>query len=140
MIRFFLAYLIYYWGGMYRFIGNRYNMAEAHRTAVRLFSLAYRVDATYRKARLDRGVLLWRELGRFKEAIGDFDALLQEDPSYTQALFNRAMAYQGCGRFAEAIHDLENYLSQASASEDDYYVVAQRNLILLKGLLEERET
>ena len=139
MFRFTLAYLIHYWGGMYRFIGNRYNMTEAHRMAVRLFSLAYQVDTTYRKARLDRGVLYWRELGRFKEALEDFDALLQEDPGYIQAIFNRAMAYQGCGRFADAIRDLETYLELTSPHEDDYYLVAKRNLILLKGLLEERD-
>lgn len=138
MFRFTLAYLIHYWGGIYRFIGNRYNMAEAHRIAVRLFSLAYQVDMSYRKARLDRGVLYWRELGQFKEALGDFDALLEEDPGYIQALFNRAMAYQGCGRFADAIGDLESYL-ELTAIEDDYYPVAKRNLILLKGLLEEHD-
>lgn len=88
---------------------------------------------------MDRGVLLWRELRQFKEALSDFDALLQEDPTYTQALFNRAMAYQGCGRFDDAVRDLETYLEMASASSDDYYLMGQRNLILLKGMLEERE-
>ncbi len=78
-------------------------------------------------------------VGRFKEALEDFDALLQEDPGYIQAIFNRAMAYQGCGRFADAIRDLETYLELTSPHEDDYYLVAKRNLILLKGLLEERD-
>ncbi|MBK9049823.1 MAG: hypothetical protein IPL78_02540 [Chloroflexi bacterium] len=135
MLRFFLAYFIYTYGGMYRLVGNRYNLSEAHQMAVRLFSLAYRMDASYRKARLDRGVLYWRELGKVKEALDDFDALLDEDAQYSAALFNRAMAYQSCGRFPDAIQDLEDYLQLESAPADDYYLTAQRNLLLLRGLL-----
>ena len=137
MFRFFLAYLIYSYGGMYRLVGNRYNMSEAHQMAVRLFSWAYQIDTSYRKARLDRGVLYWRELGKVKEALADFDALLDEDAEYSAALFNRAMAYQSCGRFPDAIQDLEYYLQLASAKEDDYYLTAQRNLLLLRGLLDD---
>ncbi|MBP8000356.1 MAG: tetratricopeptide repeat protein [Chloroflexi bacterium] len=137
MLRFFFAYLIYYYGGMHRFIGNRFNYREAHRRAVRFFSLAYRIDKSYRKARLDRGVLYWRELGKMKEALADFDALLRDDPTYTQALFNRAMAYQDCGRYPDAVRDLENFLTLASPSEDDYYLAAQRSILLLKSLLAE---
>lgn len=106
--------------------------------AVRLFSWAYQIDASYRKARLDRGVLYWRELGKVKEALADFDALLDEDAGYSPALFNRAMAYQSCGRFSDAIQDLEEYLQLAAAKEDDYYLAAQRNLLLLRGLLGEK--
>ena len=136
MFRFFLAYLIYYYGGMHRFMGNRFHLRTAHRRAVRFFSLAYQVDSSYRKARLDRGVLYWRELGKTKEALADFDALLQEDPAFAPALFNRAMAYQSCGRFPEAIRDLEQYLELADPTEDDYYNTARRTLLLLRGLLE----
>ena len=139
MLRFFLAYLIYYYGGMYRFIGNRFHMRTAHRTAVRFFSLAYRIDNNYRKARLDRGVLYWRELGQTKEALADFEALLQEDPAFTPALFNRAMTYQSCGRFPDAIRDLEQYLELADPIEDDYYNTARRTLLLLRGLLERMD-
>ncbi|MCL4867672.1 MAG: tetratricopeptide repeat protein [Anaerolineae bacterium] len=136
MLRFFLAYLIYSYGGLYRLMGNRYNLPEAHRLAVRLFSWAYRVDNSYRKARLDRGVLYWRELNQLPEALADFNALLEEDPAYAQALFNRGMAYQSCGRFAEALTDFETYLDLSAAAEDEYQFAAQRNIVLLRGLLD----
>lgn len=67
--------------------------------------------------RLERGVLLFRELGRTDEALADFNALVEEDPIYAApALFNRAMLAQQNGRYQDALHDLEAYMALSPAT------------------------
>ena len=84
------------------------------------FGRAYKVDPTFRAARLHRGILLGRELGRIDEAIADFDALLAEDPTYNLALFNRAMMWMENGRFPQALADMEAYLAQSDPSDENW--------------------
>jgi tetratricopeptide (TPR) repeat protein len=128
MLRFLWAYLVYTWGGLHRYFGNKNSMRSEHEAAIRYFSKAYEIDPTFRRVRLERGVLLFRELGRMDEAQADFDALLAEDAEYGPALFNRAMLAQQNGRYPEALTDLEAYLSL-----DDYEY--RREADLLAGLL-----
>ena len=91
MLRFLWAYLVYTWGGLHRYFGNQNAMRSEHEAAVRYFTKAYEIDPTFLRVRLERGVLLFRELGRTDEALADFDALVEEDPIYAApALFNRA--------------------------------------------------
>ena len=95
MLRFLWAYLVYTWGGLHRYFGNQNAMRSEHEAAVRYFTKAYEIDPTFLRVRLERGVLLFRELGRTDEALADFDALVEEDPIYAApALFNRAMLAQ----------------------------------------------
>jgi lipoprotein NlpI len=135
-MRFAWAWLLYTWGGLHRYFGIQNSMAREHERAVHYFSRAYKVDPTFRAARLHRGILLGRELGRIDEAIADFDALLEEDPTYSLALFNRGMMWLENGRFAQALEDMEAYLSQADPS-DENWPDAQRIVNLLRDLDEE---
>jgi tetratricopeptide (TPR) repeat protein len=109
MLRFLWAYLVYTWGGLHRYFGNRNSMRSEHEAAVRYFGKAYESDPTFQRVRLERGILLFRELGRTDEALVDFNALLEEDPEYAPALFNRALLAQQNGRYADALTDLEVY-------------------------------
>lgn len=112
-MRFVWAWLLYTWGGLHRYFGIQNSMAREFERAVYYFSRAYAVDPTFRAARLHRGILLGRELGRLDEAIADFDALLAEDPTYYLALFNRGMMWMENGRYPQALADMETYLTQA---------------------------
>ena len=85
--------------------------------------------------RLERGILLWRELGRAGEALADFDALLAEDPHYGPALFCRALAAQEDGRYQAALNDLDTYL--ALPDPEAYQDEASRTAVLLRELLAE---
>jgi tetratricopeptide (TPR) repeat protein len=134
MLRFLYAYLVYTWGGLHRLFGNKNSMRSEHEAAVRYFSKAYEIDPTFQRVRLERGVLLFRELGRLDEALLDFDALLAEDPEYGQALLNRAMLFQHNGRFPEALADLDAFLS---LPPDDYYQEASRMRDILISVIEE---
>lgn len=136
MFRFVRAWLIYTWGGLHRYFGNQNNMRSEHEAAVRYFTRAYRIDPTLRRARLERGILLYRELQRLDEALVDFDALLADDPAYGPALFNRAMLAQEAGRYQDALDDLEAYLHLPG---EEYRAEATRIATFLRQLIEEKD-
>ena len=134
MLRFLWAYLVYTWGGLHRYFGNQNSMRSEHEAAVRYFSKAYEIDPSFQRVRLERGVLLFRELGRMEEAQADFDALLEEDPEYAPALFNRAMLAQQNGRYPDALADLEAY---QTLEDQEYRREADQLVHLLRTLLSD---
>jgi tetratricopeptide (TPR) repeat protein len=131
-----LARFYYMWGSLHRNFGNRSSFVREHHSAVERFTQAYMADPTMRKARLDRGILFYREMGMLDEALEDFDALLDEDPEYLPALLNRAMVYQERGRYSEALRDLESYIKLPSEDEE-YYLIASRTVALLREVVDE---
>lgn len=133
MLRFLWAYLVYTWGGLHRYFGNQNAMRSEHEAAVRYFTKAYEIDPTFLRVRLERGVLLFRELGRMDEALADFNALVEEDPIYAApALFNRAMLAQQNGRYQDALNDLEAYIA---LSPRDYLQETQHLMDVLRSLI-----
>lgn len=134
MLRFFWAYLVYTWGGLHRFFGHKNNLRREYELAIRWFDRAYEIDPTFRRVRLERAMLLWRELSRFDEALVDFDWLLDDDPAYGPALFGRAMVLQENGRYQDALTDLDTYLSLPDP--EPYWDEAQRTAALLRELLD----
>ena len=136
MWRIFIARILYMWGSLHRNFGNMNGLVREHENAIRRFSQAYDIDPTLREARLDRGIILYRELGLLDEAQADFDALLVEDPDYRPALLNRAMLAQERGQYVEALADLENYLDLPNEDEE-YWVMASRTADLLREIVAE---
>lgn len=134
MLRIIWSYLIYTWGGLHRYFGIQNGMKSEFERAVHYFSRAYDIDPSFKRARRERGVLLWRELRCFDEALQDFNALLQEDPADAEALFNRAMTYQEIGRFQAALDDFAAYLLLPTAENRDE---ARRMIALIQSLLAE---
>lgn len=139
MLRFWLSYFIYLWGGTRRFIGSRNNVRGEFEAAVRSFALAYRIDPSFKRAQLDRAILLWRELGESKEALKLLDKLLHEEPTYTDALFNRANIYQELWYLQPAIDDLEKYLAYSSP-KDVYWDMAVRNMANLRSTFDDLDS
>jgi tetratricopeptide (TPR) repeat protein len=136
MIKFLLARILYMWGSLHRNFGNTTSFLREHRSAVKRFTQAYNLDPGLREARLDRGVLYFREMGMLDEALADFDALLAEDPSYRPALLNRALLFQERGRYREALIDLETYL-ELPEEDREYYTVASRTAAVLREIVAE---
>jgi len=133
MLRFLWAYLVYTWGGLHRYFGNQNAIRSEHEAAVRYFSKAYEIDPSFLRVRLERGVLLFRELGRAEEALADFDALVDEDPIYAApALFNRALVAQQDGRYQDALHDLQAYMA---LSPREYQQEARHMMDVLRSLI-----
>lgn len=108
-------------------------MASEHERAVHYFTRAYQADPTFRLARLNRAILLGRELGRSAEALADLDALLAEDPQFAPALLNRGLILEGNGRYHEALRDLEAYLNQPAWNE--HRTEARRIAALLQEIV-----
>jgi tetratricopeptide (TPR) repeat protein len=136
MFRFILARVYYMWGSLHRNFGNRRSFKREHLAAIKRFTQAIEVDPSLREARLDRGIILYRELGRFDEAKADFDTLLSEDPTYGPALLNRAMAAQESGEYAQALTDMEAYLD-LPAEDAEYRRLAERTAGLLREIVAE---
>jgi tetratricopeptide (TPR) repeat protein len=134
MLRFMYAWLVYTWGGLHRYFGNQNSMRSEHERAVHYFSRAYEIDPDFRQARLARAILYFRELGRPQEALADFNALLAADPTYAEALLNRAMLAQEHGRYQDALDDLQAYLQLAP---DQHLIEVQRMATTLQALLDE---
>jgi len=133
-VRRLAARAVYMQGSLHRNFGNQSSFRREHQAALRCFSRAYALDPSFGRARLDRAILLWRELGDLEAALADFDGLLQENPANQPALLNRAMALQESGRYQAALTDLEAYL-QLPPENQEYAAVAQRTAALLRELL-----
>ncbi|MCA9932897.1 MAG: hypothetical protein KC415_03180 [Anaerolineales bacterium] len=135
-MRIIWAWLIYTWGGLHRYFGNMNNIRHEHERAVHYFTRAFQVNPAFYQARLARAVILWRELGRYDEALADLNDLLAERPSLAPALLNRAMIMQANGRYHDARTDLEAYLQLPDAIYQDE---AQRMLDVLYEITETDE-
>ncbi|MCA9923472.1 MAG: hypothetical protein KC421_13925 [Anaerolineales bacterium] len=135
MLRFIHAWLVYTWGGLHRYFGNKNNMVSEHERAIHYFAKAYQIDPTFRAARLQRAVLLYRELRRHQEAVAEFDALLDGDRTYAAALLNRGLALQEIGHYPEALADIEQYLKLPE--KDDYREEVVRIAAFLREIVSE---
>jgi tetratricopeptide (TPR) repeat protein len=129
------ARILYMQGSLHRNFGNRNSFRREHEAAMRCFHRAYELDPHFHKARLDRAILLWREMAELEAALTEFNALLRENPVYQPALLNRAMALQEGGRYRAALTDLELYL-QLPPENQEYTAVARRTVALLRELIE----
>lgn len=136
LIQILLARILYTWGSLHRNFGNKSNFLREHRAAVRRFSQAYKLDPTLRQAKLDRAIILYRELGMHDEALVEFGELLDEDPDYGPALLNRAMIAQERGQYQAALSDLESYL-ELPEKDDEYWQIAYRTASLLREIVSE---
>ena len=132
--RLLLARIYYLWGSLHRNFGNQNGFRREQEAAVKRFSQAYALDPNLREARLDRGILYWREMGQIEAALADFNALLEKDPAYGPALLNRGMVAYESGRYADALADMEAYL-QLPKEDGEYWLIAERTAGLLRELV-----
>jgi tetratricopeptide (TPR) repeat protein len=138
-LRLLLARIYYLWGSLHRNFGNENGFRPEHEAAVRRFNRAIALDPNMREARLDRGILYWREMGQIENALADFNALLVEDPAYGPALLNRGMVAYEVGRYGDALADMEAYL-QLPKEDGEYWLIAERTAGLLRELVVGEET
>jgi tetratricopeptide (TPR) repeat protein len=140
--RLLLARLFYLWGSLHRHFGNKSSFRREHDLALRCLDRAIRFDPYLYPARLDRAILLWREMGRVEEALLELNALLAAEPDYGPALLNRALAAQAAGHYGAALADLERYLElpATAAADADYHAIAGRTALLLRELVAEGES
>lgn len=138
MFRLIWSWMLYTWGGLHRYFGNQNTMRREHERAVHYFGRAYAVDPTFTAARVQRAILLSRELGRHDEALAEFDALLALQPDSGEILLNRGLALQANGRFQEALADIENYLQLPNS--DEYGDEARRIAAALRDITADLES
>jgi tetratricopeptide (TPR) repeat protein len=95
-------------------MGNAYANRQEHHAAVGNYTRAIIRDPAYTYCYYSRGVLRWRELGEYEAAIEDLGRVIELDPAWAEALFNRAMAYKMNLQYEDAIADLNSYLAEGS--------------------------
>ena len=137
MLRNIWAYIVYTWGGLHRYFGNKNHILMEHKLAVLYFSKAYEINPDFRQARLARAVILFRELNQINEALADFNALLAQDPQDGDVLFNRGLLYQQISNYKMALADFDAYL--ALPEPQLYWEEVGRTAVVLRDIIEERK-
>jgi tetratricopeptide (TPR) repeat protein len=107
-----IAYVYYMLAASHRHFGNQYGLRQEYDSAVRAFSRAIAWDVGFARAYMERGILLWRELNRPRQAIEDLTIAYELDPDLIEARFNRGIAYQQLHEYAAALSDFRVYLSR----------------------------
>ena len=122
MMHFWLARFARHYGLLYR------DVREFER-AVKSYGNALALNPAHVRAYLERGNLLWREMGQPQKAIEDFNRVLDMRPGWPIALFCRAMAFQAAGDNSSAISDLDTYLR---TGDTEWKGEASRQVALLR--------
>lgn len=108
------------------------NDVEAARKA---FTNAIKIDPTSAVAHYDLGVLVLQYDANPNAAVDLFSTTLELDPNFTNARYNRALAYKSMAMFDEAVTDLRAVLA---AKPDDANVMKKLGEMLVQtGKLEE---
>ena len=136
MIKILLARFYYMWGSLHRNFGNRRGFLREHQSAVKRFGQAYDLDPNFREAKLDRAIILYREMGQFDDALADLNGLLEDDPTYGPALLNRAMLSLELGDFVGSLADLDSFLGLPGDGQE-YRRLASRTAVLVRELIAE---
>lgn len=134
MWQLYVSYLIYYGGLVCRHVG-------AYQTAAFYLGLAYKIDPTFTRARLDQAILLWRELAQYNQALEYLTHLANQPENerfLPDILLNRAMSYQAQGQFSAAVADLQHFMSLAPG-EHPHWDTAVQSFSHLQELLTELE-
>jgi tetratricopeptide (TPR) repeat protein len=127
--------LFYMWiARTHRHFGIIYASQDEYESAVSDYSRALDIYPGFAQAYLERGILMWRELGQMSRAVGDFTVALRLRPGWPEALFFRGLAHQGMSNYHEAVRDLSDYLASRDSSwrED-----AVRQLSLMRPICDE---
>ncbi len=132
-----LQAMYYLWSGrVHRHYGIVHADTDEFQSAVEDYQRAVGVNPGLGIAYLERGILLWRELGRFPHAIRDLNLALGLRPDWPEALFNRGMAQQAAGNYEAAAQDMMAYLA---LGEDTWRDAAARQLRSIRMMLADQE-
>jgi tetratricopeptide (TPR) repeat protein len=127
--------LYHLWSGrVHRHYGIVYSDRNEFLSAVESYGRATELNPRLGLAYLERGILLWRELGRATHAVRDLTLALDVRPNWPTALFNRGLAHETTGNYRAAMDDLTAYLS---LGEKKWRGHATRQLALLRSLFED---
>lgn len=129
------AQFLYNAGTMSRFWGLRYHHKRYFQSAERLFTRALALDDNVHRARLNRGILRYRELGNWKDALADFTALVERGALVEDALFNRGMAHYHGADYHAAASDFERFLE--IAPESMWAETAFIQLHMMRSIIED---
>ena len=136
-LRVIWSYCLYTWGGLHRYFGNQNSMTSEYERAVHYFNRSYEVNPKFTYARLQKAIILGRELHRHDESLAEFDAYLAEEPNDATALMNKGLVLQDNGRFPEALIYLEQYLQLPE--KDSHFTEVTRIVTYLKEIIAESD-
>jgi tetratricopeptide (TPR) repeat protein len=96
----------------HRYFGNTYGLKSEQQKAIRALDRAISHNPRFGRAYLERGILYWREMDQPERAIYDLTIAYELNPRLIEARFNRGIAHQQLGDYAEATADFGAYLAQ----------------------------
>jgi len=134
-LRQFWARCLYQWGSAHRYFGVAHGVTREFRRAAHYFGRAYEIDPSFQQARLDWAIVVGRELGEPKKAVGELDQLaLTFKEKLREIVLNRAQLRQELGDYRGALVDWKSYLRTADHN-DPYRPLAQRTEKYLQELI-----
>ena len=107
-----LAYLYYLLAESHRYFGNRYALRSEQEKALHALDRAILYNPHFARAFMERGILYWREMDDPQSAIPELTLAYELSPHLIEARFNRGVAHQQLGEYAEATADYEAYLTE----------------------------
>ncbi len=125
-----------------RNMGTRFHHRPTILKSIAHLSRILKMNPRHHKAQMVRGIIYWRELDDWENAVKDFRVLAQNEALKNliraEALFYRSMAYYRGGNYAAAIDDLERMLKLAPKSRFAYSAETQlKSLYLIANELPE---
>jgi tetratricopeptide (TPR) repeat protein len=130
MMRQLRTFFQFHWANMRRFVGLRTHDRRHFLAAEHHFTQALALNGNHQQARINRGVLRWRELDNWAGAIADFTTLLVQYPHHYLPLFYRSMAFCRAGDYHAAVRDLDAFIRADPQSRWVHHAIIQ-----LDGLL-----
>ena len=142
IFKFLLTFYYYRFAIWQRNVGTRFQHRVTLRSSEKYLTRILILNPQHHKAQMVRGIIRWRELDDWQNAIKDFGVLVQNETLKTllraEALFYRSMAYYRGGNYAAAIDDLERMLKLAPQSKFAYSAETQlKSLYLIANELPE---
>lgn len=126
---------VYNRGIVQRYWGLRTRNPRNFGAAEQAFSHVLHLNTGHINARLNRGVLRWRELDNWLGAITDFTELLEQVPTYHLALFYRGMAFYRAGDYFASAQDLAAFIRLDPQSRWVHHASIQ--LVGLQAILDD---
>jgi len=120
----------------HRYFGNLYGNRHDHWLAIENYTRALVHAPAYTQAYYSHEETYWREVGNSLRAIQDLTRVLELDPSWVEAYFNRALAHGMRHEREQAVADFRSYLANGA---DEYWLgSAQRQLAELQQEMDEQ--
>lgn len=108
-------------------LGDQKMAGHQYDEAIAAYTEAIALNSQFGQAYLRRGIAFFYK-DKYRSALQDFDAALNIDGHLTLAYFEKGQVYERMGYRRRAIEAYRDFLARATPDQQEYIVIAKRNL------------